>query len=914
MVEPQPVNGLAPDWPFPFVAFLNGEPLLRADWERELGEGESLAFVDVDAIPQGGGGGGSNPLKTIALLAVSYYTLGAGAAWASGFEGAAAFAIKGGAYLVGTALVNALLPAPKSPSTLQAAALSAPSPTYSLQAQGNAARLEAAIPEQFGRMAAYPDFAAQPYQEFSGNEQYLYQLLCIGRGDYEIEQIRVEDTPISSFEEITYEVVGPNQPLTLFPANVISSPEVAGQDVLCKAATYNQAGTTLTVTLASHGLGVGKQVYLNFTSGSAASGTYSVVSAPTQNTFTVSRASATTSGNVNVSPWVGPFVASAPETSANRLAVDYVLARGLYYANDNGSLTEVSLTLVAEMRLINESGVAIGPWTDFARQTYTAATSTPQRFSERSLVFPGRYEMRVRREDVEQTDTRYGHHAQWIGLRAYLADSRTFGDVTLLAMRLRASNNLSLQASRKINVICTRKLPAWNGSGFSAPQPSRSIAWAIAYTCKQMGLPDSQIDLAGLLALDQIWSARGDTFDGRFDNFLGFWEAASKIAAAGRAKPFMQGGVFRIVRDQVQSIPVALYSTRNILKGSFGVTYMMPTDDTADAVDVGYFDMLKWAPAKVRAKLSGSLAAKPSKVDLFGVVSRDQAFREGMYIAAANRYRRKIIKFATEMEGFIPSFGDLIAIQHDLPSWGQSGEIVQWNATTRVATLSEKITFSAGVHYMALRKRDGSLDGPYQVSATADPFQVIFQAVPAITPLTGGNQERTHFVFGLGDGYRQRARVLSVKPTGQYRVEIEAVNEDDRVHSADTGETMPVAQFSGLANYTNAPVIRGLLARSMPGSPEKMLLTWEPSAWAEYYLVEQSSDEKLWTRCGETTTSNFTATALYGSATILRVAAVGVARGPWVTLYYGKNADYVWGPSESALMWSADQNQLMWRY
>jgi len=59
--------------------------------------------------------------------------------------------------LAGSAAINALLPVPKPFS------LPNPSPTYSLQAQGNSARLEQPIPVQYGRMLAWPDFAAQPY-------------------------------------------------------------------------------------------------------------------------------------------------------------------------------------------------------------------------------------------------------------------------------------------------------------------------------------------------------------------------------------------------------------------------------------------------------------------------------------------------------------------------------------------------------------------------------------------------------------------------------------------------------------------------------------------------------------------------------------------------------------------------------
>lgn len=854
-VQPASIRALAPaDWQVPFVAFVDGQPVLRADWHLVLDDGQALAFVDVRAIPQGGSsGGGSDPMRMIAMMAVMVYAPQFAAQLSYSMGGgmilgstAGLAAMTAGVGLVGMALVNAILPAPKATTPQTASALAAASPTYSMQAQGNTARLEAAIPEHFGRHMAYLDFAAMPYAEYAGNEQYLYQLLCVGRGYYDIEQIRIEDSDISSFDEITYEVIQPGGALTLFPSAVITSAEVSGQDL------------TTTAT--------------------------------------------------------GPFVAATAGTQTNYLAVDYVLPRGLYYATDTGALASVSLTVRAEAQAIDDYGTATGAWFTLGTETITAATTTPQRQSYRYAVATGRYQVRVSRLDTEQTDSRYGHDVAWGGLRSYLLDNRVFGDVTLLAMRMRASNNLSTQSSRKVNVIATRKLPIYNGTSWSAPAATRSIAWAFAYAAKAIGRTDAQIDLAALLALDATWASRGDYFDARFDSFLSFWEAATKIAAAGRAKPFVQGGVLRIMRDQAVTVPVALYSMRNIVKGSLSVDYLMPTDDTADAVNVGYFDNVTWTALRVQAVLPTSTADSPAKIELFGVTGRAHAYREGMYQAASNRYRRRLIKFATEMEGFLPSFGDLIAVQHDMPAWGQGGEVVAWDAGTKTLTLSEPPTWGSGTHYLGLRKRDGGVDGPYVVTPGAAANQVVLASAPAITPYTGGDAERTHYAFGWADTWRQPARVLSVTPRGLYQVEIEAVAEDDNVHTADQGVIAPPAITSQLAGYTNTPLVSGLTARSMPSAPDKMLLTWQPSPWADYYLIEQSSDGVHWTRTGESSTSNYSATALYGAATIVRVAAVGIAKGPWSLVYYGLEADYMWATNDATPMWDASATTLMWRY
>ena len=66
--------------------------------------------------------------------------------------------------------------------------------------------------------------------------------------------------------------------------------------------TYAQSGTTtLTVTSIAHKLKTGDSVYLDFTSGSAADGQFTVTTL-TVDTFTVTTTSATTSGNVTISP------------------------------------------------------------------------------------------------------------------------------------------------------------------------------------------------------------------------------------------------------------------------------------------------------------------------------------------------------------------------------------------------------------------------------------------------------------------------------------------------------------------------------------------------------------------------------------------------------------------------------------
>ena len=289
--------------------------------------------------------------------------------------------------------------------------------------------------------------------------------------------------------------------------------------------------------------------------------------------------------------------------------------------------------------------------------------------------------------------------------------------------------------------------------------------------------------MQSLYNLNQIWTQRNDTFNAVFDQQVTVWEALTRVARCGRSITFMQGGIIRIVRDSKQTIPVALFSPRNIIKNSLKIKYLMPSDDTADSVTIEYFSNKTWKPDEITSTLPNSTTEQPAKIKLFGCTDKTQATREGKYLAAANRYRRKIISFKTELEGLIPNYGDLIAINHDMPSWGQGGEII--NINNKTLTLSEEMNWQAKTkHYIALRKKNGSISGPWPVTKGKQNNQVVLQQELDITPYTDNQQERTHFAFGIANNWGIMARVTAINPRAE-QVEISAVGENNLVHTAD---------------------------------------------------------------------------------------------------------------------------------
>jgi hypothetical protein len=149
-------------------------------------------------------------------------------------------------------------------------------------------------------------------------------------------------------------------------------------------------------------------------------------------------------------------------------------------------------------------------------------------------------------------------------------------------------------------------------------------------------------------------------------------------------------------------------------------------------------------------------------------------------MASSNRYRRRIVTFVSEYEGLIPTYGDLIALNHDMPRWGHGGEIIACEG--RTLTTSEPLKWKRGyAHCIALRKKDGSLSGPYKVERGKELNQLVLMQPLDFVPYTGLKAERSHYAFGPTDAWSIKARVLAIKPRGEL-MEITAVIEHEAVH------------------------------------------------------------------------------------------------------------------------------------
>ena len=133
---------------------------------------------------------------------------------------------------------------------------------YDPNAQGNKAKLEDPIPEQFGLVKAFPDYISDKHYFYVNNVRYLSMLLCQGVGyyDWSLNTMYIGSTPISSYvgSDIDVLVADPNTDISSHDAHRcwFNSTEVtsAGKEVPATDSNSRKRGELISETFTLNGL------------------------------------------------------------------------------------------------------------------------------------------------------------------------------------------------------------------------------------------------------------------------------------------------------------------------------------------------------------------------------------------------------------------------------------------------------------------------------------------------------------------------------------------------------------------------------------------------------------------------------------------------------------------------------------
>lgn len=74
----------------------------------------------------------------------------------------------------------------------------------------NRPRINGRIPDIFGKVTSIPDMIAAPYREFIDNTEIETSFMCIGRGEYEIHEVKDGITDVTNIPGTSIDIYGPN--------------------------------------------------------------------------------------------------------------------------------------------------------------------------------------------------------------------------------------------------------------------------------------------------------------------------------------------------------------------------------------------------------------------------------------------------------------------------------------------------------------------------------------------------------------------------------------------------------------------------------------------------------------------------------------------------------------------------------
>lgn len=194
--------------PEPCVVTIGDRVVPREWWRRVTVKPGTVVHVAA-AVAGGDGSDVGRIVLTIAIVVAAVYTGGL-AAGALGWAGTGAMTLaQTAAYVaassavmaVGMMAVNALMPLPTN--ALSQASGETASPTYSLSGSNNRARRYEPLPLVIGTHRMFPDAACASYTLFDGDDQYLYAAYNFGFGDLQITDLRIGDTPLTDYQDVT---------------------------------------------------------------------------------------------------------------------------------------------------------------------------------------------------------------------------------------------------------------------------------------------------------------------------------------------------------------------------------------------------------------------------------------------------------------------------------------------------------------------------------------------------------------------------------------------------------------------------------------------------------------------------------------------------------------------------------------
>jgi sulfur carrier protein ThiS len=829
------------------VASVDGHAV-PSDWWAHV---RPKTGVVLRAVPQGGGGD-KDVTRSVLLIGVSIASAGVAAAAASAGYGAFAQGALGAVTsLVGRQLINEVAP-PARPND-RGGGISDEAPTFSIQGARNKLNPYGVVPRVYGTHRVVPPYAAKPFTEVDGDDQYLRLLFVWGYGPLLLDNVRIGETAIEDYEDVEIESVQgfsgdgvprlysdtvDEQSLSIqldesdgFQTRTTNS----GADELSIDITFpnglfrlNSDGSTSSLTVqvsiefavkdSNNWLAGGPKSVSSQTatvptaeSGDNSDAAFTVKARQRHNVMidrgdgSVRFASGANTGGFGASPEAPPPPLWGYKVAEVTSVSDGTLENLVNVSNPSG-VTGFNVTQGTNSDDIDVASGSI-PATIIVT---TEATRNPVRRNMRFRVPAGdegkQFDVRLRRDTADRTDNTEVDTVVWSKLRAIENQSPVNMDgVALTALRIRATDQLN-GIIDQFNGVVSSILPD-KDSGPNSFVSSVSTTAASAFRdvltgdANEYAVSTSRVDDDKLLEWAQF----------SIDNELDFWfvfdkettvaDALDKIAASARASKTLVDGKWSVTIDQKQDTPKALVTPRNARNMSMERRYVdkihairarFPNRDADYQTDeiIVYND-------DYNADGSGgkTAATRFERMDFPGLTSEKEIYRTARYFLAVDELRPETYTFDMDIEYLAFKRGDRIQYADDAvlisSGYGRVKATVQdTNSDTTEFTLDGEINLTGGDDIVA---RYRQADGTVQERDLVDPgTNTTTDTFTFDTPVSSANAPAVDDLVVIGVSTEETTPLLvqSIRPTDDFNAKITAKNYDSAVYDANS-EAIP---------------------------------------------------------------------------------------------------------------------------
>jgi sulfur carrier protein ThiS len=702
-----------------FVVSVRGQPVRPSEYATLVPrQGD---FIAIRAVPTGGGGD-KDPLRTILTIVV----IAAAIVMQVYFPGTIIFGKYIGLYtLVGGMLaVNAICP----PASTDEAAYTgsqtySDSPTYSISAPSNTLNPYGPVPSLLGEYRIYPPYAARPYTEILGDDQYLRMLFLVGNGSITITDMKLGETLLTNYSDYELEIIEGTpdvvQNSTLYPQDVyqtdltITLKQAEGWHA--ETTQPNTVGISTDITFL-HGLiefdsagnRVQRTVQVEFQysvageedwKGSLQGMSMGVQNFPLDQRYLWRQCYSYHLVVVNKTNGVASVIYGQGSSSPDRtdlfpacpswacpLAGVVVIGESVY--NPYSDLFQDVFTIysMADKRpaeFVSEGyfavtytpgtcNISVGAGTVITDvYTVTGCTTSMVR---RTFFFPveqGQYDVRLRRVTADTASTQIFDEVTWTALRSFQAGEPVKEpNVTLIALRIKASETFSSVID---NLNCIGQIVCqdydiehdiWTERPTS--NPASLYRYALQGPGNKRPLSDAQIGLDVLKEWHERCRLNGFTFDHYVDYRSSVDDMLAMIAAAGRASRGYVDGKYAVVMDKPQVNYAQHYTPRN----SWGYKYSKTFLELPHGFRVKFRNSEAGYKEDERIVYDDGYdennATLFEELSLPGVVTADLAWKHGRYHIATARLRPENHTFYSDFEHFPCTRGDLIRFASDV--------------------------------------------------------------------------------------------------------------------------------------------------------------------------------------------------------------------------------------------------------